>query len=282
MQPSNGFRSVADTRLGDHVCLPVESDEERLTETAVLVRHALRCGGKILVLTHTETTDEMAAHLTDRVPGADVAIAVGRLKVRAGRQVQSTDGVFDPRHTLDRFRAECDRARQQGWSGLWVAADMAWSLSHLPGVEALGEYEASANLTFLGGHGAAVCIYDLRKFTRTLMERYCSAHPVTLGQAALRFAGADASPGLVLSGEADYTNRTALATLLTSLRSVDGHVTIDASGLRFADVHALRLLMEVRRARDHGSTTITGSRRVNRLMELALAAEPDCGGWCGA
>lgn len=279
---STGFRSVADTRLGDHLCLPIESDAERLAETAVFAEHALRRGGQVLVLCHTESPEEMIVHLTKRVPGARGALAANRLVVRSSDDLQLAGGTYVRQRVLDDFRDLRDHARHAGHRGLWVIADMAWILSGLPGAHIPPEHEALGNLAFLEGGAAGVCIYDVRKFPRKLMERFCSAHPVTLGQAALRFASRDGTRDLVLSGEADLTNRMAFTTVIDDLRHVEGHVRIDAGELNFADVHAVRVLADVERCRGFGATTITGSRRVNRIWELALRDEPGCGRWCGA
>ena len=66
--------------------------------------------------------------------------------------------------------------------------------------------------------------------------------------------------GLRLTGEADLSNRDALAAVLTDamLRRADGEVlTVDTSGLRFLDTAAARVL--IRAAGDGGGRTrITG------------------------
>lgn len=270
LQPSTGFGSVADVRLGDHLCLPVDSDEERLAGTAEFVAHGLGRGGKVMVLTYTESPDEMAAALVERVVGACDALAAGQLLLSVSVDVLFRSGEFDPQRTRALLRAQTERAHEQGYAGLWVAADLAWSRSGLPGSEALLDYETVANLAFLDRQIAAVCIYDLRIFPMRIMEQFCSAHPVTLGQATLRFART--TDGLMLSGEADFTNRRALTALLAHLQATEGHVTIDTSELCFADLHAVRLLSEVIRTRGRGSTTLTASPRVHRVMALAAGS----------
>lgn len=253
-----------------------------MARTAELAEHALLRGGKVLVLTYTETSDEMAAELADRVPGAGAALAMGQLEVVASLDGQLAGGRFDPAKTKSVVGAHIVGAQQQGYQGLWTIVDMAWARAGLPGTDALLDYEADSNLSFLGQQITAICVYDLRIFPKDIMEQYCSAHPVTLGQAALRFTGTAEPHSLALSGEADFTNRRALTAVLAHVRALDVHVTIDASDLRFADLHAVRLLSAVVRGRSRGTTTITGSPMVNRVMELALAGKPGTGGWWDA
>ncbi|HEU0090362.1 MAG TPA: MEDS domain-containing protein [Pseudonocardiaceae bacterium] len=271
--PSSG--SVASLQLGDHLCLPVGSDAERLHSTAELAELGLRCGGKVLVVADTETPAAMAAYLSARAPGAGDALASGQLEVRAARAFLLAGGVFDPERTMAGYLAQVDLAQEQGYPGLWIAADMAWSLPGPPDPGALLDYEAAANPAFGGHRVAGVCIYDRTRFCPALIEGACGAHPLTPGQAPLRFAWTTDPLGLALSGEVDLTNHNALTALLTALHRTPGHVTIDATGLRFADLRAADLLWGTCLTRGPGSTTVAGSSVVNRLLALTGQGRPD-------
>lgn len=263
-----GCGSFPDLQLGDHACLPVGSDAERLSGTAGVAGFGLRSGGKVAVFTDTETPDEMAACLAARAPGAGSALTAGQLVVLACRDFYLAGGAFDPVRTVARCIAQIELAEEQGYAGLWIVVDMAWGLSGLPGTGLLLDYEAGANPEFADQRVAAVCVYDRNRFCPVLLEKACSAHPLTPGQAPLRFARTTDPPGLSLFGEVDLTNHRALSALLTALQPAPGHITIDATGLRFADLRAADLLWAASSARARGTTTITGSPMVNRLLEL--------------
>lgn len=280
--PGRGsFPDLPDLQLGDHVCLPVGGDAERLSGIAGVAELGLRSGGQVAVFTDTETPDEMAAYLVARVPGAGSALAAGQLVVLACRDFHLAGGAFDPVRTVARYVAQIDVAEEQGYAGLWIVVDMAWALSGLPGTGLLLDYEAGANPGFADQRVAAVCVYDRSRFCPVLLEKACSAHPLTPGQARLRFARTTDPPGLALSGEVDLTNHRAFSALLTALQPAPGHITIDATGLRFADLRAADLLWAASSTRARGTTTITGSPLVNRLLELvgnnrsATGGQPD-------
>lgn len=273
-----GWESFADPELGDHLCLPVDSDAERLAETFRFAEAGLDRGGKVLIFTYTETPEEMAAQLTVRVPGAETAFPTGQLDVLDCRDIQLADGVFDPGRLMAWSLAQLDLAREQGYSGLWVVADMAWGLSGLLDVSTLLDWEMSVNPAFADGRLAAACIYHRNHFPPEMIEAICTAHPLTPDQAPLRFSRTTDPPGLALCGELDLTNHRALAALLTSLHSLPGHITIDATGLRFADLRAVDLLSGTSHVRGPGATTITGSPVVMRLLQLTGGAGPaTCG-----
>lgn len=273
-----GCGSFPDLRLGDHACLPVVGAAERLGGFAEIADLGLRSGAKVAVLADTETPDELAEYLVARAPGAGSALAAGRLEVLACRDFYLVEGVFDPVRTVARYTTQIDLAEEQGYAGLWVVVDMGWSLSGLPGTGLLLDYEAAVNPGFADQRVAAVCVYDRSRFCPALIEEVCSAHPLTPGQAPLRFARTTDPPGLALSGEVDLTNHRALGALLTALQPVPGHITIDATGLRFADLRAADLLRASSSARAQGATTIIGSPVVNRLLELVGNNQSTTGG----
>ncbi|MGH3906841.1 MAG: MEDS domain-containing protein [Pseudonocardiaceae bacterium] len=273
-----GCGSFPDLQLGDHACLPVGSDAERLSGIAGVAGLGLRSGGKVAVFTGTETPDEMAAYLAARAPGARSALAAGQLGVLDCQDFYLAGGAFDPAHTVARYIAQIELAEEQGYAGLWIVVDMAWALSRLPGTDMLLDYEAEANPGFADHRVAAVCVYDRSRFCPVLLEKVCSAHPLTPGQAPLRFARTTDPPGLALSGEVDLTNHLAFSALLTALQPAPGHITIDATGLRFADLRAADLLWAASCARAPGATTITGSPLVNRLLELVGNSRSATGG----
>lgn len=279
LQPSfPGCESFPGLQLGDHWCLPVGGDADRRCGTVRFAELGLRSGGKVVVFTATETPGEMAEFLAARLPGGAAALASGQLAVLAGEDFCLADGTFDPATTVSRYLAQIDLAEEQGYPGLWAAVDMAWILADVAGMELLADYEAAVNPGFADRRAAAVCIYDRSRICPTLVEEVCGAHPLTPGQAPLRFASTTDPPGLMLSGEADLTNHRALTALLNPLHAAPGHLTIDATGLRFADLRAADLLSSVSSARTTGTTTVHGSVVVNRLLELVANCRSTTGG----
>ncbi|HEY2762704.1 MAG TPA: MEDS domain-containing protein [Pseudonocardiaceae bacterium] len=269
-----GRGSFADLQLGDHLCLPVSSDTERLCGTVEFTGLGLRRDAKVIIFSDTETPDELAAHLPTLLPDAVPALAAGQVQVVPCRDIYLAGGAFDPGRTLAGFVAQVELAVAQGYSGLWLAVDVAWSLSGLPDTHTLVAWEAAANATIAEHPVTAMCVYDRTRFCPALLERVYKAHPMTPGQAPLRFARTLDPPGLLLSGEVDLTNHDALAALLCPLHTMPGHITIDATGLHFADLRAADLLSGVRAARRQCPTTIIGSTALNRVLELAEKTRP--------
>jgi anti-anti-sigma regulatory factor len=84
----------------------------------------------------------------------------------------------------------------------------------------------------------------------------------------LRFA-ANAEPEvLVISGEADLTNREALAAVLDPLAAMERTVTVDVAAVEFADAGAAQLLAGLARRRAGRRTEIRCSPAIDRLLRI--------------
>jgi anti-anti-sigma regulatory factor len=260
--------SIADLDLGDHACVLFDRDEEALAQTAVFTQEGLRRNQRVVICTERLSPEAMSRRMAERVPSFAASVATGQVTVAACDDVQLAGGRFDPRLLTTAFLASADEAVRAGYAGMRVSADMTYGLRDVAGIDALYDFEAAANTFFTTHRIAAICQYDRRRFDRAALDRACAAHPLTPGQAPLRFTATDDPPALTLSGEADATNRDALAAVLATVAAVDDDVTIDAGMLTFADAYAIGLLVEVARRRRGRRTTLVCSPVVGRLLGL--------------
>ncbi|GAA0382642.1 hypothetical protein GCM10009530_36800 [Microbispora corallina] len=239
--------------LGDHVCWTFDDHERHLEALARFVRAGLAQDQKVLYLTDTFLPAAFLAAVETYGVDADDARRSGRLVVSTADESYLARGAFDPEQALRGWTTAVEEARRQGYAGLRVAADMGWTVRPIPGIDRLAWYEAQANRIFSQGEALALCCYDRRLFTARELERVGMAHPGTAQADAgsgdewrplLRMRRT--STGLSLSGEADMTNRDALATVLRHLvedvPTGNDPVVVDVSGLTFADLGAARAL----------------------------------------
>jgi anti-anti-sigma regulatory factor len=275
MRARKGFQSlgnaIARLRLGDHVCLPFGSDEERFTAFADFTAVAVRRGVKVLLLTEVEPAQSMHERLLGQVPSYRDAAASGQVEVAACRDTYLAGGRFDGGRMIEGFARLMDAAERQGYPGLWVSADMAWAADG-PGVSGLADYETDANMLFTSGRMAAVCQYDHRIFDAATIAAACSAHPIIDGGAEIRFSLVEEPPGLVLSGELDGTNNRVFAAVLAPLSGVPAPLTIDATGVTFAGVHAAAMLARLAHLRREHTTTVVCRPQLQRLLHLVDTA----------
>lgn len=251
--------------LGDHVCWTVDDDEIRLDAIAGLLAAGLCAHHRVIYC-----GDGPGGVLTRLVAhGVDIRgpIAAGQLRAETAESNYLADGVFDPEATIEHWAYAKACARADGYRGLRVVGDMTWTLRPSAGTDRLERYEARVNTLFTDRYVMGVCVYDRRLFDPLRLRRITLAHPAAAGPllpfdpaTALR-AHRTATPyGVRLSGEADMSNRDALAAVLADavVHRPDGAVvTVDTSELRFLDTAAARAL--IRAAADSaGRMRITG------------------------
>jgi hypothetical protein len=201
--------------LGDHICWTYADDSARQDALAQVASAGRAAGHKVLSFT-----------------GA------------VARATYVPDGTFDPYRTLETCAQLVDETRDQGLS---IVADMSWAAAHPRGVDRLAWYEAEATRFYAAGTALAVCLYDRRLFTDEQVRDVCCAHPGTAWGhddpgdewlPLLRIRRLDRPRALRLIGEADLTNRRALAAVLERERPS----YVDVSRLRFADAAAGALI----------------------------------------
>lgn len=262
--------SVLDPDLGDHVCLPFEGERERMTATGMFTLNGLRRQVKVLIITHADSPERTRQWLTPLVPGLADAEAAGRLEIRAGAGTHLAGGRLDPEGALGRLAAAGDRARAQGHRGLYALVDASWGAADPPGQVA---FEAATNALFGQRWLAAVCQYDRALFTGEALDRAACVHPISPGQAMLRYTGVASPAGLRLHGDIDLTNRHAFASILEPLRDEPGEVAIDATGVDFIDAGSTQVLVSLAMARPPGRTVVLCGGRLARLLRLIKATD---------
>jgi anti-anti-sigma factor len=262
---------------GDHVCWIVDDDRVRADTIASFFIAGLRARHRVIY--SGDHPELVLSALRER--GADPAepLRTGSLVAGVPESSYLAAGYFDPEAVLNGWLAERDRARREGYLGMRVVGDMSWARRSVPGADRLAWYEAHVNTVISDGFVAGVCAYDKRVFDALDLREYMWTHQgtATTGMpydpaTSLRIRRTPA--GLVLTGEADRSNRTALAAVVDQLfDGVDDapETVVDVRGLRFADTAVARILVQ---AAYRGPVRVVGcSPALRRLLGFTGAAE---------
>lgn len=270
--------SAAELQLGDHVCLPFDTDEAAQAYTVEFTAAGLAGGQRVMLFTQTVSVATMVDLLRQHGRTFAAALGTGQLQVRSPDDLHLAGGHFDSRRTIAAYAEATDRAEADGYQGLRIRVDMVWALLGAAGVEDLLDFEAAANRLCTEGRLATVCAYDRRRFDPAAIRRACAAHLITPGVSMLRIAHLP-TPGLALRGEVDLANRQALIGVLASLPDTD--ITLDLTGLTFIDAGGMGLIARTAAARAH-RTTVRCTPAIARLLRLvnldAVATIVETGG----
>jgi anti-anti-sigma factor len=174
--------------------------------------------------------------LVDLTP--DVAIA-------ADPRIAFLDGDrLDPDRMFAMFHEQVDLAREEGFTGLRLVADMDWLLSASPTASDVVAFELLLDRV-VGELGATVvCAYRTSSFPSETVTGTLAVHPVVSGseEPQFRLVAGD-SDAWELSGEVDIGVADSFGAAIRAAAGSGGCI-VDVGGLEFIDVASVRTLAE--------------------------------------
>ncbi|MBC2901547.1 MEDS domain-containing protein [Streptomyces cupreus] len=238
-------------RLGDHACMEASGTESYWAVFTAYTRTSLARREKVLlVMDPDDLQDDEVIALLDRAGAAATqARADGQLSLKRTPQMYLPNGRFQKERTIEACRAEVERAREEGWAGLRVAADMSWAPKAGVEDERLRDYEASVAPLFADPLFTAICWYDRRRFGRTLLDDMARIHPLHVTAPRTDFV---------------ETLREALSRQNTEDPT---HITLDLRDLCFMEAHCAWQLLTLAGSLPPGSEVTV---RCGELLALVL------------
>jgi anti-anti-sigma factor len=264
---------------GDHACCVFESDDDQAKLIAAFARDAVARHDRIFYLADRADEDKVADFLSDAGLDARRMLDSGALHVVHSADMGLEDG-FDRDRQLGVWSQLTGMARNDGYRGLAVAAEMSWALTWQVESDDVIQYEATANPVFVSGELSAICQYDARLFDEEMLERVGHAHRYTMSfgedeyaidyNRLLLYAGKH----LEVAGEIDLANVHFLEELLGQLLA-EHDAELDCSGLRFVDAGGCRVLRAAaNRQLGHGALTLRNTPpALERVMQVFAELE---------
>lgn len=172
--------TIDDLRPGDHLCCIYETEGEHRALVTPFLRKGLELGQKVIYIVDVRTAETILDYLRD--DGVDVKpyLQRGQLLILAKDESYTRNSVFDPDGMINLLQSETEGALAEGFTALRVTGEMTWALRGLPGSERLIEYEARLNDFFPGSQSLAICQYDRRQFSPTLLMDVLHTHPIAV------------------------------------------------------------------------------------------------------
>ena len=233
---------------GDHLCTLHAAPEQQARLATAFVRSALGAGDRVLYVANGRDADAIAELLRDGGLDADAALEAEQLRVLDFEAAYLPEGALVMDEAMARFRGEVARARDEGFPGLRITAEMGTFGSTVPTLDEAVVWEgmASAALQELGA--IAMCQYDVGLLGAAAQDALLRAHDAVAaddGTRPLASFSATATPwGLSLEGELDVSNADAFARVLRARGAARATMRVDMSGLSFVGVAGLRAVFE--------------------------------------
>jgi anti-anti-sigma factor len=265
---SGKTRQVRKVRLGDHLCLPFSSDDERREVLTTYILDGLARGERIIYYTGRTAPDQIGAWLA--ATGVDTGRIVdeGRLDIRR----------FEPDTVITTLWVEVRQTRDAGYPGLRISSEMLSDVEPAVDQRALIEYENRLARVFDSGEVAAICQYDQRLFDQAAVTDVIDCHPRVVqidplhDDHLLRITPMFDPRGLRVTGAVDLTTSGALASTLRLAANWPGtNLHIDLGELEFIDVAGVRAIVRAAEMLGPGRQLVVErlAPSLRRVFELA-------------
>lgn len=168
-----------------HVCAFFDSTDAEYSVLNSFYREGIDAGEKAL---HIVSADRLEPHRRElERAGIDVCgcEARGQLQILTPAETYLAGGTFNPDKMLLTVDEVLAKAKEDGFPRTRIMGNMNWALERVPGSDRLIEYEARVNEVLARTRQPAICVYDARKLTGTMMLDILRSHPLTLVNGAV-------------------------------------------------------------------------------------------------
>ena len=168
---------IASLGQGDHVCMVYESSEEQLAAAVPFIRKGLARGECCVYIADDLTVEQTRAALDGAGIDTRRELERGALSLLTKREAYLRTGSFDPEGMIRFLEQTVDDAVARGFAGFRVTGEMTWALGCEHGCDRLIEYEARLNHFFPGSRALAICQYNRRRFSPSVIHDVLRTHP---------------------------------------------------------------------------------------------------------
>lgn len=169
-----------------HVCGFFNSRDEEYAVYLPFMKQGLENGDRAMQIASARQNEEQLVRLRDAGAGVNAAQANGQLEALPWDRAHLRGGRFDPDAMIELLEevATANEGQGSGLTRLW--ANMGWALEDFAGVHGIIEYESRVNDVLPNYDMAAVCVYDVAKFSAALVMDVLRTHPFVLMGGGLR------------------------------------------------------------------------------------------------
>ena len=178
-EPDRPIR-IGGTILGArrHICAFFKSHDDQYGVLLPFIKDGFSSGEKAVHIVNPMRREEHVRQLSSA--GIDVTAAQknGQLELLEWADVHLQGGSFDQSRTRALITEIRRRGKEQGFQRIRFVTHMEWALEDRPGVDALLEYEASANL--VPSEDPVICAYELTNFGGDVVVEIMRTHPMII------------------------------------------------------------------------------------------------------
>jgi hypothetical protein len=169
-----------------HIAAFFRSREEEYEVLRSYIREGIDAGEKAIHICDPNQKHEHLKHLeTMGVPISDCT-RTGQLEVLGWNDAYLKEGRFDGDTMMALVEEVVKTSQAEGFSRVRLMGHMEWALEDRPGVDRFIEYESRVNHLLNRLQQPAICVYDLNRFSGSVVMDVLRTHPYALVEGVLR------------------------------------------------------------------------------------------------
>ncbi|MBV1757972.1 MAG: MEDS domain-containing protein [Dethiosulfatibacter sp.] len=175
MDMKSTLEQAIEIRLGDHMVILYEEEEEVVEYLTAYIHSSLRHNERCIYITGDSDTNLVLEQIKKLNHGEEIT---GELVLMERDDAYSKDGTFDPDSMIALLKLLAEEAVADGYSGLAVTGEISWLLDYHNGRELIIEYEWKLNEYVFGRYPvSALCRYNMNKFSDDMIINIIQLHP---------------------------------------------------------------------------------------------------------
>jgi len=165
-----------------HICAFFNSVDEEHRVLRSFIKEGLDRGEKAFHIVDPELREEHLKRLTEAGVSVERAMGSGQLEVRPWQHAYLRGDRFDQDAMLALIEEVLQSGAAAGYPLTRFLGQMEWALLDQPGLDELSfvEFETRVNYVSPKYDDPLICVYDLSKFSASMMIDVMRTHPVVL------------------------------------------------------------------------------------------------------
>lgn len=166
---------------GMHIAGLYENEKERDEIIFGFLKQGYLEGDFQLYCPVERTEQNFRQEFTAQCPGCDNSLKQNKdFSILSAKDLYYPDGTFSPRAMDKGLNKFFVLSQQNGKRNIRATAEMVWALEAIPGTEYLMAYEARLNFFIPGKPWISICMYNINKFSGSVIMEVLKTHPYTL------------------------------------------------------------------------------------------------------
>lgn len=175
-------RATRRLRIGEHGCGLFGSEEERRAQLGPYLREGLENGERVIHFLRMPSPEKILGDFRSVGLSVQPYLQGGQLEILPASKLLGKSGEFVPVEMATRILQAADRAIEDGYARLRIAAEMTWALGDPIGIDRLIEFERELNALTARGKCTALCQYNIYRFETPALREIRANHPCVFVQ----------------------------------------------------------------------------------------------------